>query len=137
MKKLLYTFLAVSLIFSACEEDTPLPAANNNANNNNSIVGNWQLNQVNEGNGLEPFNEYFVWELYSDGTGLYKYSEDGTLPGAVTFDIIWEVTAANVLRLSADGGQDWEEEEILNQTSSELWTYNLDWEEENRYLKIP
>ena len=30
MKKLLYTFLAVSLIFSACEEDTPLPAANNN-----------------------------------------------------------------------------------------------------------
>ena len=137
MKKLLYTFLAVSLIFSACEEDTPLPATNNNANNNNSIVGNWQLNQVNEGNGLEPFNEYFVWELYSDGTGLYKYSEDGTLPGAVTFDIIWEVTSANVLRLSADGGQDWEEEEILNQTSSELWTYNLDWEEENRYLKIP
>ena len=137
MKKLLYILLAVSIIFSACEEDTPLPATNNNANNNNSIVGNWQLNQVNEGNGLEPFNEYFVWELYSDGTGLYRYSEDGTPPGAVTFDIIWEVTSANVLRLSADGGQDWEEEQILNQTSSELWTYNLDWEEENRYLKIP
>mgnify|MGYP001104523515 CR=1 FL=1 len=30
MKKLLYTFLAVSVIFSACEEDTPLPAPNNN-----------------------------------------------------------------------------------------------------------
>ena len=30
MKKLLYTLLAVSLIFSACEEDTPLPASNNN-----------------------------------------------------------------------------------------------------------
>ena len=32
MKKLLYTFIAVSLIFSACEEDTPLPAPNNNNN---------------------------------------------------------------------------------------------------------
>ena len=36
MKKLIYTFLAVSIIFSGCEEDTPLPAANNNTNNNNS-----------------------------------------------------------------------------------------------------
>ena len=32
MKKILYTLLAVSLIFSACEEDTPLPAPNNNNN---------------------------------------------------------------------------------------------------------
>ena len=32
MKKLLYTLLAVSIIFSACEEDTPLPAPNNNNN---------------------------------------------------------------------------------------------------------
>jgi hypothetical protein len=38
MKKLLYTLLAVSIIFSACEEDTPLPAANNNTNNNNSAL---------------------------------------------------------------------------------------------------
>ena len=30
MKKILYTLLAVSIIFSACEEDTPLPASNNN-----------------------------------------------------------------------------------------------------------
>jgi hypothetical protein len=30
MKKLLYTLLAVTIIFSACEEDTPLPAPNNN-----------------------------------------------------------------------------------------------------------
>ena len=75
MKKLLYTFLAVSIIFSACEEEVVEPSTNNN--NNNSIAGNWQLNQVNEGGGLETYNEYFVWELYSDGTGLYKYSEDG------------------------------------------------------------
>ena len=32
MKKILYTLLAVSIIFSACEEDTPLPAPNNNNN---------------------------------------------------------------------------------------------------------
>ena len=38
MKKLLYTLLAVSIIFSACEEDTSLPAANNNTNNNNSAL---------------------------------------------------------------------------------------------------
>jgi len=38
MKKLLYTLFAVSIIFSACEEDTPAPSANNN-NNNNSISG--------------------------------------------------------------------------------------------------
>ena len=39
MKKLLYTLLAVSLIFSACEEDTPLPAANNNNNNSALAIG--------------------------------------------------------------------------------------------------
>jgi hypothetical protein len=38
MKKLLYTFLAVSIIFSACEEEDAAPA---NTNNNNS--GNAQL----------------------------------------------------------------------------------------------
>ena len=32
MKKLLYILLAVSVICSACEEDTPLPAPNNNNN---------------------------------------------------------------------------------------------------------
>ena len=37
MKKILYT-LSASLIFSACEEDTPLPATNNNTNNNNSSL---------------------------------------------------------------------------------------------------
>ena len=39
MKKLLYTLLAVSAIFSACEEDTPLPAPNNNNNNSALAIG--------------------------------------------------------------------------------------------------
>jgi hypothetical protein len=132
MKKLLYLFL--TLLIVACSAST----SNNNSdsNSNNSIVGNWQLNQINEGDGLEPFNEYFVWELYSNGTGFSRYREDGT-GATVSFSLIWEVTSDNILRISRDGGQDWEEEEILNQTSSELWTYSQDWEEELRYLKIP
>jgi len=134
MKKLLYTFLAVSIIFSACEEEVVEPSTNNN--NNNSIAGNWQLNQVNEGGGLETYNEYFVWELNDDGTGFSRYREDGT-GTLVSFSLIWEVTSNNILRISRDGGQDWESEQILNQTSSELWTYSLDWEEDQRYLKIP
>jgi len=51
MKKLLYTLLTVSIIFSACEEDTPLPAANNNSNNNSNNVteleGTWIGYEVN------------------------------------------------------------------------------------------
>ena len=130
MKNLFYLFLAVTIF--ACSSDD----SNSNNASNNSIVGNWQLNQINEGDGLETFNEYFVWELYSDGTGFSRYREDGT-GTLVSFSLIWEITSDNILRISRDGGQDWEEEEILNQTSSELWTYSLDWEEELRYLKIP
>ena len=36
MKKLLYTFLAVSIIFSACEKEEEEPT--NNTNNNNSSL---------------------------------------------------------------------------------------------------
>ena len=129
-KNLFYLFLAVTL-FSCSSDDS-----NSNNASNNSIVGNWQLNQINEGDGLETFNEYFVWELYSDGTGFSRYREDGT-GTLVSFSLIWEITSDNILRISRDGGQDWEEEEILNQTSSELWTYSLELVEELRYLKIP
>ena len=129
MQKLLYTFLALSIIFSACEEEVVEPSTNNN--NNNSIAGNWQLNQVNEGGGLETYNEYFVWALNDDGRGFSRYREDGT-GTLVSFSLIWEVTSNNILRISRDGGQDWESEQILNQTSSELWTYSLDWEEDKR-----
>tara|TARA_B110000503_G_scaffold5538_1_gene7657 strand:+ start:86 stop:475 length:390 start_codon:yes stop_codon:yes gene_type:complete len=129
MRKAIYLFLTVLIV--ACSGD-----GGNESTNNNSIIGNWQLNQVDEGAGLEPFNEYFVWELYSDGTGFSRYREDGT-GTLVSFSLIWEVTSDNILRISRDGGQDWEREQILNQTSSELWTFSLDWGEEYRYLKIP
>ena len=37
MKKLLYTFLAVSVIFSACEKEVEEPVNNNNSNNNSAL----------------------------------------------------------------------------------------------------
>jgi hypothetical protein len=48
MKKLLYTFLAVSIIFSACEKEEK---SNNSSNNNISvsnqnIVGVWDINSL-------------------------------------------------------------------------------------------
>mgnify|MGYP006084080487 CR=1 len=59
MKKLLYTLLAVSIIFSACEEDTPLPAANNNTNNNNSALA---IGDTHQGG--------FIFYLDGNGGGL-------------------------------------------------------------------
>ena len=94
------------------------------------------MNEVDDGNGLEPFDEYFVWNLNSNGTGFSEYGANGGGP-SVKFDLIWEVTSDNVLRISRDGGQDWQRERIINQTPTELWTYDLDFEEELRYIKIP
>ena len=47
MKKLLYTLLAVSIIFSACKkEDEETNSSNNNNNNSTSIVGVWTPTSV-------------------------------------------------------------------------------------------
>ena len=43
MKKLLYTFLAVSIIFSACKKEDEEPTNNTNLP---SIIGAWTLNTV-------------------------------------------------------------------------------------------
>ena len=50
MKKLLYTLLAVSIIFSACEKEDNTPT-NNTGNNNTgsnttSIIGAWTINTL-------------------------------------------------------------------------------------------
>jgi len=42
MKKLLYTLLAVSIIFSACEKEEEEPTSNNSP----SIIGVWTINTV-------------------------------------------------------------------------------------------
>jgi len=106
-----------------------------NNNSNSLIVGHWSLVYEDDGSGLTPFDEYFVWELNSDGTGFSRYREDGTGP-LVSFPLIWELTADDVLRISEDGGQDWTEEEVQNLTNTELWTYDAYWEEWYRYEKI-
>lgn len=99
------------------------------------LAGRWSLNEVDDGNGLEPFDEYFVWNLNSNGTGFSEYRANGG--PLVIFDLIWEVTPDNVLTISQDGGQDWMRERIINQTPTELWTYDLDFDDELRYIKIP
>tara|TARA_B100000902_G_scaffold332370_1_gene330311 strand:- start:270 stop:746 length:477 start_codon:yes stop_codon:yes gene_type:complete len=44
MKKLLYIFAAISIIFSACEEDTPAPSTNNNSTGTIAdVVGIWKF----------------------------------------------------------------------------------------------
>jgi hypothetical protein len=63
MKKLLYTLLAVSIIFSACEEDAPLPAANNNSNNNSNNVTELEGTWV----GYEGNNSSIEWTFIFNG----------------------------------------------------------------------
>jgi hypothetical protein len=70
MKKLLYTLLAVSIIFSACEkeeEETSNTGNNNTGNNTSSIVGKW--------NNTRLASQYTDYD--DDGTEYYhSYSED-------------------------------------------------------------
>tara|TARA_B110000305_G_scaffold222207_1_gene265657 strand:+ start:2096 stop:2692 length:597 start_codon:yes stop_codon:yes gene_type:complete len=63
MKKLLYTLLAVSIIFSACEEDTPLPAPNNNNNNSALAIGDTHQGGI-------------IFYLDGNGGGLIAAPED-------------------------------------------------------------
>jgi len=60
MKKLLYTFLVVSIIFSACEEEDAAPA---NTNNNNS--GNAQL--------FREIHDQTYWIIPNEGV-IIKFS---------------------------------------------------------------
>ena len=100
MKKLLYTLLAVSIIFSACEEEDAAPTnTNNNNNNNNSsgtiadVVGVWKFEGVYDisGNQTDAFNNIadencrlqsnFV--LQSDGSSInqsYYLENDNSGP---------------------------------------------------------
>jgi len=71
MKKLLYTLLAVSIIFSACEEEDTAPAnTNNNGNNNNTGNNtNLQLGDFHEGG-------IIFWLDVGGSTGLVVSYED-------------------------------------------------------------
>ena len=85
MKKLLYTFLAVSIIFSACkkEDNSPTYTIDNNNNNNTSasIVGVWETTYANlDGTDqLYPFSHVYEF-FYEDGTyGSEGYDLTGNL----------------------------------------------------------
>ena len=119
MKKLLYTILAVSIIFSACEEDTPLPAPNNN--NSALAIGDTHQGGIIfylDGNGggllsalpISYFNEV-EWGCY----GTLLSGEDGIVIGTGaqnTINIEAECntpgTAADICaNLTLGGYSDW------------------------------
>jgi len=88
MKKLLYTFLAVSIIFSACKKEDDSP---NNGSNNTlpSLIGTWEITNetgtetsgyLEPGTGTEvvTFTENFNNNYPFDGyTKFYSFSSDG------------------------------------------------------------
>ena len=63
MKKLLYTLLAVSIIFSACEKEEEV--TNNTGNNNTtSIIGKWDLKQSGQDRYLIYNNDTISHDIY-------------------------------------------------------------------------
>ena len=81
MKKLLYTLLAVSVIFSACEEEDATPINNNNNSSNNTYVPDTQFEQELINLGLDDILDDYVTtssidtvtELYLNDNGSIAY----------------------------------------------------------------
>ena len=90
MKKLLYTLLAVSIIFSACEEEdiastTPAPT--------HPLVGIWILDSIYEeelDSMVYPPNSSVAPRMEFLQSGEYKYYEQGTQLWPTT-NCTWEV----------------------------------------------
>ena len=96
MKKLLYTLLAVSIIFSACEEENeePTNTGNNNTNNTGNttatIIGTWELTNetftstngyINPTQGTEVITEIEteIWNPADVNQSMYmNFASDGT-----------------------------------------------------------
>jgi hypothetical protein len=83
MKKLLYTLLAVSIIFSACEEEDESPT--NSINDSTSIVGLWELvyyeydGEIQDLENIPPAQyEFFSSGMYERSYGvLWDYNCEG------------------------------------------------------------
>ena len=67
MKKLLYTLLAVTIIFSACKKEEEPTNTNNSGNNtnSNSIVGEWRTE-------LDSYDHHYKIIFYSSGDSYHK-----------------------------------------------------------------
>jgi hypothetical protein len=121
MKKLLYTLLVVSVIFSACEKEEETPTNNNNNNNNNSALAIGDTHQGGivfylDGNGggliASPTDQSVeTWGCY----GTLISGADGTAIGTGaqnTIDIeaecTWSLIAADICaNLTLGGYSDW------------------------------
>jgi hypothetical protein len=129
MKKLLYTFLAVSLIFSACEKEEE---ETNNNNNNNSALAIGDSHQGGiifylDGNGgglvAAPTDQSFgiQWGCYETdivgaaGTGIGAGVQNtidiinaGCTPSDSLYNIYGDLTAADICaNLTLGGYSDW------------------------------
>ena len=109
MKKLLYTLLAVSIIFSACEEEDTAPSTNNNTGNNNSasIEGLWTVTSETlttpygtyTTSNEEEFNWFSTIEFLNDAEGVV----DGGLQGAQDDQFLWSIDSDTIYLLEDDG----------------------------------
>ena len=120
MKKLLYTLLVVSVIFSACEKEEETPTNNNNNNNNSALaIGDTHQGGIifyldGNGGGLitSPTDQSVeTWGCY----GTLISGADGTAIGTGaqnTIDIeaecTWSLIAADICaNLTLGGYSDW------------------------------
>ena len=87
MKKLLYTLLAVSIFFSACEKEdsttTYIDTNNDNNNTSDSIVGSWDFTEYQ----YIQSRGYYLGG-YPNGTKIITFSNgEIMLPGDTSWDI--------------------------------------------------
>ena len=76
MKKLIYTLLAVSILFATCKKEDDEPTGNNNNNSSASIVGDWNLTEYDY-----TWSEGY-WTSYPDGEKVITSTEtEITTPG--------------------------------------------------------
>jgi len=88
MKKLLYIFLSVSIIFSACKKEEEEPAnTNNNNSGNNTVVNNDPSNLIGEWHSAcTVSNQFGTGEYYhkiiffSNGDSFHRFYTGGSYP---------------------------------------------------------
>jgi hypothetical protein len=142
MKKLLYTLLAVSLIFSACEKEEENSSNNNSNNNNNSasIEGLWMVTSETlttpygsyTNNGDDYFNWFSTIELLNDGKGVATGELAVTDGGLWQDSILWSIDSDSLYLLEDDG------DKLLYfgyEINSNNLTLVLDEEEDGNYIR--